>query len=126
MSVSTAGRAPMCLRRENSDQAPLPEIRDATMVIILVALHQTTPLREDRGTSMGPINASEFKAKCLKLMDEVVRAGEEPTITRHGVPVAKLVPERTPGPGLIGLHAGQIDFRADILSPVAEHREAGA
>ena len=34
--------------------------------------------------------ASEFKAKCLKLMDEVVESGGEILITKHGRPVAKL------------------------------------
>jgi len=36
------------------------------------------------------IKASEFKAKCLKLMDEVAENGEEIVITKNGKPVAKL------------------------------------
>ena len=38
------------------------------------------------------IKASEFKAKCLKLMDEVAASGEEIVITKNGKPVAKLTP----------------------------------
>ena len=38
------------------------------------------------------IKASEFKAKCLKLMDEVSESGEEIVITKNGKPVAKLTP----------------------------------
>ncbi len=38
------------------------------------------------------VPASEFKAKCLKLMDEVAESGEEIVITRNGKPVAKLTP----------------------------------
>ena len=38
------------------------------------------------------IKASEFKAKCLKLMDEVAESGEEIIITKNGRPVAKLTP----------------------------------
>ena len=38
------------------------------------------------------IKASEFKAKCLKLMDEVAETGEEIVITKNGRPVSKLVP----------------------------------
>ena len=34
--------------------------------------------------------AGEFKAKCLALMDEVARTGEEIVITKRGKPVAKL------------------------------------
>ena len=38
------------------------------------------------------VKATEFKAKCLKLMDEVAESGEEIVITKNGKPVAKLTP----------------------------------
>ena len=38
------------------------------------------------------IKASEFKAKCLKLMDEVAESGEEIIITKNGRPVSRLMP----------------------------------
>ena len=34
------------------------------------------------------IKASEFKAKCLKLMDEVAASGEELIITKNQKPIA--------------------------------------
>lgn len=37
------------------------------------------------------IKASEFKAKCLQLMDEVNNSGKEIIITKNGKPVSKLV-----------------------------------
>ena len=40
------------------------------------------------------IKASEFKAKCLKLMDEVAGTGEEIVITKNGRPTARLVAYR--------------------------------
>ena len=40
------------------------------------------------------VNAAEFKAKCLKLMDEVAESGEELVITKNGRPVSRLVPYR--------------------------------
>ena len=40
------------------------------------------------------IKASEFKAKCLKLMDEVAENGDEIVITKNGKPVAKLTAYR--------------------------------
>lgn len=40
------------------------------------------------------IKASEFKAECLKLMDEVAATGEEIVITKNGSPVSALVPYR--------------------------------
>ena len=36
------------------------------------------------------MKASEFKAKCLRLMDEVAEDGGEIVITKNGKPVAKL------------------------------------
>ena len=36
------------------------------------------------------MKASEFKAKCLGLMDEVAEHGGEIVITKNGKPVAKL------------------------------------
>lgn len=41
---------------------------------------------------MARVAASEFKAKCLAMLDEVAATGEELTITKRGKPVAKVVP----------------------------------
>ncbi len=41
---------------------------------------------------MKTINASEFKAKCLAILDEVGQTGETVTILKRGKPVAQLVP----------------------------------
>lgn len=38
------------------------------------------------------VSASQFKATCLGLMDEVAQAGIEIVITKHRRPVAKLAP----------------------------------
>ena len=38
------------------------------------------------------ITASEFRAKCLQLMDEVATTGEEIVITKRGRPVCRLSP----------------------------------
>ena len=40
--------------------------------------------------------AAEFKAKCLGLMDHVRETGVEYVVTKHGKPVAKLVPYHEP------------------------------
>ena len=40
--------------------------------------------------------AAEFKARCLELMDRVRETGAEYVITKHGKPVAKLVPYAQP------------------------------
>jgi prevent-host-death family protein len=52
------------------------------------------------------VSATEAKATILALLDEV-ESGEEIEITRHGRPVARLVPAR-PGHALRGIFAGQV------------------
>lgn len=44
--------------------------------------------------TMKSVGAGEFKAKCLAIMDEVRETGEPYVITKRGVPVARLVPEK--------------------------------
>jgi prevent-host-death family protein len=44
----------------------------------------------------GSIAAARFKARCLELMDRVQETGVEYVVTKHGEPVAKLVPYREP------------------------------
>ena len=38
------------------------------------------------------VAAADFKARCLELMDRVRETGVEYVITKHGRPVARLVP----------------------------------
>lgn len=60
------------------------------------------------------IKASEFKAKCLKLMDEVNETGEILTITKNGKPVAELRPAIRKRKSLFGLHKGLIEIHGDL------------
>ena len=74
---------------------------------------------------MRTIKASEFKAKCLKIMDEVAETGESVVITKNGVPVAELVPvKRKPLKTLFGAMAGSMVITGDIISPVDVEWEA--
>lgn len=45
---------------------------------------------------MKTITASQFKARCLRLLDEVAETGEPLVITKHGRPVARLEPPARP------------------------------
>jgi prevent-host-death family protein len=64
------------------------------------------------------ISASEFKARCLDLMDSV-RDGHDPVvITKHGVPVARLVPFEESRPGLVGSMRGSVLWYGDLVSPI--------
>ena len=72
------------------------------------------------------IKASEFKAKCLKLMDEVAASGEEIVITKNGHPVSRLAPYRTKPATLFGIDRGRIEVLGDIGEPVDVAWEAEA
>ena len=66
---------------------------------------------------MPTVQASEFKAKCLALLDHVTCTGQTILITKNGKPVAELRPHRPPrAKSLIGLHKGRIGIRGDIVS----------
>ena len=70
------------------------------------------------------IKASEFKAKCLQLMDEVAETGREIIITKRGNPVAKLVPYREQRGAPWGADKGRMRILGDIISPVDVEWEA--
>ena len=68
---------------------------------------------------MTTIQASEFKAKCLALMDQVARTGETILVTKNGKPVAELRPHRPPRiRSPLGLHKGQSVILGDIVQPL--------
>ena len=71
-------------------------------------------------SAKGPrtMNASEFRAKCLKLMDEVAESGEEIIITKRGRPVSKLTPFEKKPKRLWGIDKGRINILGDIVSPM--------
>ena len=70
------------------------------------------------------IKASEFKAKCLQIMDDINVTGDVVTITKNGRPVARMVPFDRPHKSLWGSHAGQIGTGGEIIGPVFEEFEA--
>ena len=64
------------------------------------------------------IKASEFKAKCLKLMEEVAESGEEIVITRNGRPTVRLVAYRAKFEEFFGADKGKLEIIGDIISPI--------
>ena len=67
---------------------------------------------------MKAIPAGQFKARCLRIMDEV-RATREPVlITKKGQPVAKLVPADSQPAEIFGCLRNEIKIVGDIESPV--------
>ena len=73
---------------------------------------------------MKVIKASEFKAKCLALMDEVARTGDYIVITKNGKPIAELRPRPSKPPkSAFGAHKGLLEITGDIMSPAADEDE---
>jgi prevent-host-death family protein len=68
------------------------------------------------------IAAGQFKAKCLKLMDDVSKYHEEITITKYGKPIAKLVPieEQKQAIPLFGFLQGKVTIYGDLVAPIEE------
>lgn len=60
------------------------------------------------------IAAAQFKEKCLAILDQVDPDGV--VITKHGRPVAKLIPVARTSEHLIGSLKGRIRVRGDIMS----------
>jgi prevent-host-death family protein len=64
---------------------------------------------------MRTVTASDLKATCLALLDEVNRTGEPVLITKRGRPIARLGPVRQ-ADGAAEL-AGTVEITGDIVAP---------
>ena len=60
------------------------------------------------------ISAAKFKEQCLALIDQVTEEGL--VITKHGKPVAKLIPVRNNCADLIGKFEGKVSVKGNILN----------
>ena len=65
---------------------------------------------------------SEFKATCLKLLEQVKRTGHPVLVTRRGEPIAMVVPP-PPQPSWLGMGAGSARITGDLVSPVVAEGE---
>ncbi|MCB1659812.1 MAG: type II toxin-antitoxin system Phd/YefM family antitoxin [Pseudomonadales bacterium] len=71
------------------------------------------------------IAAGKFKASCLQLMDEVALTHQSLVITKHGKPVAKLMPIESPHFELFGAIANSVEYTdADLTQPIDEAWDA--
>jgi prevent-host-death family protein len=78
------------------------------------------------GSPMAAI--SEFKAKCLSLLDEVSKTKTPLRVTRRGKPLADVTPPSMDSEerDWIGSMADRIEIAGDIISPVIETQEIEA
>jgi prevent-host-death family protein len=70
------------------------------------------------------IPAGEFKAKCLKLLDEVAEKRETLVITKRGKPVAEIRPIQDERQPFVGSMKGSVVWMGDIISPIDVEWEA--
>ena len=77
--------------------------------------------------AMQDVSISEFKAKCLGLIEQVHKTRQPLRITRHGRPVAEVIPA---GPDrkrkFVGDMVGTGKIVGDIVSPVIDLDEIEA
>ncbi len=74
---------------------------------------------------MKKMAAGSFKTNCLSVMDEVQARHETVVITKHGKPVAKLVPVDADTDEIYDFLAGKGVVNGDIVSPAVSPDEWG-
>jgi len=82
----------------------------------------------DGMSAMDEISISQFKAKCLALLEQVNKTKKPLRITRHGKPVADVVPAAAvvDRAALFGSMRSSIKILGDIVSPVIDVDEIEA
>jgi prevent-host-death family protein len=69
--------------------------------------------------------AGLFKVHCLAVMDEVQSKKQTVLITKHGQPVAKLVPVDNDKDDIYNFLAGRGAITGDVVSPALSSEEWG-
>lgn len=69
---------------------------------------------------MKTMPAGQFKARCLRIMDDVQSTREPVVITKNGRPVAKLVPAGKPSDDFLGKLSGVMKIVGDITQPIED------
>jgi prevent-host-death family protein len=69
---------------------------------------------------MKTMPAGQFKARCLKVMDDVQSTREPVVITKKGRPVAKLVPAGEPSDDFLGRLSRTMKIVGDITQPIED------
>ena len=67
---------------------------------------------------MRTMPAGEFKARCLRVMEEVRKYRTPVVITKKGRAVAKLVPPDAPATDIFGCMAGTARIVGDVQAPI--------
>lgn len=73
---------------------------------------------------METINATDFKARCLAILDQIQKTGERLVILKRGRPVAEL----SPATGAVGKYPqmelmGTVTVEGDVIAPAAPEED---
>ena len=66
------------------------------------------------------VTATEFKARCLALLEEVRRTRWPLLVTRHGRPVAEISPYAPKGRAAPNPLRGSVLYQGDLVAPLDE------
>lgn len=70
---------------------------------------------------MKEVAISEFKAKCLAILDEVQKTKQPIRVTRRGRPIAEVVPPcAVRSDDWMGSMKGRMEILGDIISPASD------
>jgi prevent-host-death family protein len=72
------------------------------------------------GDELRRVSAANFKAGCLRLLDEVAASGRPIIVTKRGKPIAKLVPVDEQPIDIFGCMAGTAMICGDIIGPIED------
>jgi antitoxin (DNA-binding transcriptional repressor) of toxin-antitoxin stability system len=67
---------------------------------------------------MKQMRASVFKARCLKVINDIQATGESVIVTKRGKTVVKVVPTKPENNDIFGFMAGKAKIIGDIEPPV--------
>ena len=70
------------------------------------------------------IDAGEFKAKCLHLLDEVYRSRKGNVITKRGRAVGRPLPAEDKAGPVIARMTGSAVITGDVVAPIGDIRDA--
>jgi|SRR6266436_4861592 len=99
------------------------------MTIVMLTGQRRTRVKQDKDKrSINEIAISEFKAKCLALLEEVSKTKVSLRVTRRGKPIAEVNPV---SPSMeernwLGSMSESTEITGDLVSPVIEIQEIEA
>jgi len=79
----------------------------------------------DQRHRMKEVAISEFKAKCLALLEQVYKTKQPLRVTRHGKPLAEVVPPAATvdRDAWIGSLRGTVEIKGDVISPADDEQD---